>query len=89
MAKKDRMDRVDLLTAQKVEVAIVFQKMLGTEDAAAYLAENGVSEEVALRVLATPGFTRASDAGFAGEAQRQDDEQEEDDDVLPDAPWEK
>ena len=43
--------RHDDLTAQKVEVGVIFQEMLGTATAAAYLAKNKVPMHVALRVL--------------------------------------
>lgn len=43
--------RQDDLTAQKVEVGIIFQEMLDTAAAAAYLAKNKVPISTALRVL--------------------------------------
>ncbi|TSD72511.1 hypothetical protein FFI39_016880 [Janthinobacterium sp. KBS0711] len=43
--------RIDALTAQKIDVAIIFQEMLGTAVAAKYLHTNGVPLSVALRVL--------------------------------------
>lgn len=43
--------RTDELTAQRIEVALVYQQMLGTADAAAYLAALGVPETVVRRVL--------------------------------------
>lgn len=43
--------RIDALTAQKIDVAIIFQEMLGTAVAAKYLQTNGVALAVALRVL--------------------------------------
>lgn len=43
--------RHDGLTAQKVDVGVIFQEMLGTATAAAYLAKNKVPMHVALRVL--------------------------------------
>ncbi|WP_436485143.1 hypothetical protein [Janthinobacterium sp. RT4P48] len=43
--------RHDDLTAQKVEVGIIFQEMLDTAAAAAYLAKNKVPISTALRVL--------------------------------------
>ncbi|PLY39445.1 hypothetical protein CSZ94_26365 [Janthinobacterium sp. ROICE36] len=43
--------RQDDLTAQKVEVGIIFQEMLDTATAAAYLAKNRVPIATALRVL--------------------------------------
>ncbi|MGK5055286.1 hypothetical protein [Janthinobacterium sp. RB2P8] len=47
----DRRRRIDALTAQKIDVAIIFQEMLGTAVAAKYLRTNGVPLSVALRVL--------------------------------------
>ena len=46
--------RKDYLTAQKIEVALVFQQMLGTVEAELYLARNGVAPEVIARVLFQP-----------------------------------
>lgn len=43
--------RQDDLTAKKVEVGIIFQEMLDTATAAAYLAKNKVPITTALRVL--------------------------------------
>lgn len=43
--------RQDGLTAQKIDVGIIFQEMLGTATAAAYLAKNKVPMQLALRVL--------------------------------------
>lgn len=43
--------RQDGLTAQKVDVGVIFQEMLGTATAAAYLAKNNVPMHIALRVL--------------------------------------
>jgi hypothetical protein len=44
--------RRDRLTAQRVDVGLVFLEMLGTPDATAYLAQNEVPAEVSDRVLA-------------------------------------
>ena len=54
--------RQDDLTAQKVEVGIIFQEMLDTAAAAAYLAKNKVPISTALRVL-TGSRRKKSDAG--------------------------
>ncbi|MGK5058973.1 hypothetical protein ACQ4WY_18775 [Janthinobacterium sp. LB2P49] len=43
--------RSDILTAQKIDVGIIFQAMLGTISAAEYLRRSGVPLEIALRVL--------------------------------------
>lgn len=51
-------NRKDHLTAQKVEVALVFQQMLSTAEAEAYLARNGVAAEVIARVLFHPEARR-------------------------------
>ena len=59
-------DRKDYLTAQRVEVALVFQQMLSTEEAHNYLANNGVAEEVIQRVLYAPTLRRRYDAGARG-----------------------
>lgn len=50
--------RPDLLTAQRVEVAIILQAMLGTPTAAEYLKNNGVDPMVSLRVLFQPQLRR-------------------------------
>jgi hypothetical protein len=50
--------RPDALTAQKVEVAIILQAMLGIQTAAEYLANNAVDAAVALRVLYQPQLRR-------------------------------
>ncbi len=50
--------RTDHLTAQKVEVALVFQQMLSTPEAQAYLEHNGVPPEVIDRVLFHPEMRR-------------------------------
>lgn len=43
--------RVDTMTSQRVEVALVFQSMLGTNEAAEYLRDAGVPIWVSARVL--------------------------------------
>lgn len=43
--------RIDQLTSQRLEVALVFQSMLGTESAAAYLRNAGVPIWITARVL--------------------------------------
>ena len=50
--------RPDHLTAQKVEVAIILQAMLGTPSAAEYLETNAVDPEVVSRVLYQPQLRR-------------------------------
>jgi hypothetical protein len=50
--------RKDHLTAQKVEVALVFQQMLSTAEAHAYLVRNGVPAAVIERVLFHPELRR-------------------------------
>jgi hypothetical protein len=50
--------RPDHLTAQKVEVAIILQAMLGTASAAEYLATNAVDPAVVSRVLYQPQLRR-------------------------------
>lgn len=58
MQKRQRRDE---LTAQRVEVAIVFLKMLGAEDAARYMAENGIPAAVAARILDPQAVQRQGD----------------------------
>lgn len=50
--------RPDVLTAQKVEVGIVLQAMLGTQAAAEYFDNNAINRAVALRVLFQPTLRR-------------------------------
>ena len=50
--------RPDTLTAQKVEVGIILQAMLGTPAAAEYLDNNAIARSVALRVLFEPHLRR-------------------------------
>jgi hypothetical protein len=50
--------RPDTLTAQKVEVGIILQAMLGTPAAAEYLENNAIERSVALRVLFEPHLRR-------------------------------
>lgn len=59
-------ERKDQLTAQKVEVALVFQQMLSTAEAQAYLAHNGVAASVIERVLFHPPLRRMHAAGQHG-----------------------
>ncbi|QBE61860.1 hypothetical protein [Pseudoduganella lutea] len=46
--------RADVLTRQHIEVALVFQKMVGSEEALHYLKKHGVPIETARRVLFSP-----------------------------------
>jgi hypothetical protein len=46
--------RKDKLTAQRVEVGLVFQQMLSTDEAAEYMVSNRVPEDVIKRVLDDP-----------------------------------
>ncbi|WP_426113849.1 hypothetical protein [Massilia sp. PWRC2] len=46
--------RPDYLTAQKVEVGIILQAMLGTQAAVEYMASNAINHGVAARVLNQP-----------------------------------
>jgi hypothetical protein len=56
--------RPDLLTAQRIEVAIILQAMLGTPAAAEYLENNGVDPMVSLRVLFQPQRRRGRHDAF-------------------------
>lgn len=53
-----RAGRPDVLTAQKVDVAIILQAMLGTPAAAEYLENNAIDRAVCLRVLFQPELRR-------------------------------
>lgn len=46
--------RCDVVTAQRVEVGLIFQAMLGSADALDYMLKNGVPQAVAQRVLSQP-----------------------------------
>lgn len=59
-------ERKDHLTAQKVEVALVFQQMLSTAEAQVYLARNGVAASVIERVLFHPEMRRSYAATMRG-----------------------
>jgi hypothetical protein len=50
--------RPDALTAQKVEVAIILQAMLGTPTAEEYLNNNAIDHAVTQRVLFQPQHRR-------------------------------
>lgn len=54
--------RPDSLTAQRIEVGLVLNTMLGTSAASDYLARQAVSVKVARRVLSESGRRRRSDA---------------------------
>jgi hypothetical protein len=56
--------RPDLLTAQRVEVGIILQAMLGTPAAAEYLENNAVDPMVCLRVLFQPHRRRGRHDAF-------------------------
>jgi hypothetical protein len=56
--------RPDALTAQKVEVGIILQAMLGTQAAAEYLENNAIERSVALRVLFEPHLRRGHHDAF-------------------------
>lgn len=53
-------DRTNELRAQRVEVALIYQKMLGDDEARTYLKLAGVPPEVVERVLAGPTGRRPS-----------------------------
>jgi hypothetical protein len=56
--------RPDALTAQKVEVAIILQAMLGTQTAEEYLKNNAVDAAVGHRVLHQPQHRRGRHDAF-------------------------
>ena len=53
--------RRNALTAQRVEVGVIFLEMLGAADAADYMLSNAVPAEVVARVLAYPQRRRATE----------------------------
>lgn len=56
--------RPDVLMAQRIEVGIILQAMLGTPSAAEYMANNGVDPAVAQRVLHQPHLRRGRHDAF-------------------------
>ena len=58
--------RKDVLTSQKVEVALIFQEMMGTLDALAYLRSVGVCIAVTERVLSGRLALRRGPCPLAG-----------------------
>jgi hypothetical protein len=52
--------RPDSLTAQRIEVALVLNAMLGAAAATDYLGKHGVDQQVVLRVLGANGRRRGS-----------------------------
>ncbi len=54
--------RSNTLTAQRVQVGIIFLEMLGAADAAEYMLANAVPAAVVARVLAYPLRRRNADA---------------------------
>jgi hypothetical protein len=65
--------RLDRMTAGRVEVAIIFKEMLGGDDAAVYLAGNGVPQCVTERVLAGKARRRIGDDAIVCNCQRDPD----------------
>ncbi|MDB5959042.1 MAG: hypothetical protein JWP59_336 [Massilia sp.] len=57
-AAAPRSGRPDHLTAQKVEVGIILQAMLGTQAAVEYMENNAINHRVAARVLHQPELRR-------------------------------
>ncbi|MES2347305.1 MAG: hypothetical protein V4641_07015 [Pseudomonadota bacterium] len=53
--------RRDRLTAQRIDVGLVFLEMLGATDAAEYLAQSRVPDRIAERVLVGAGRRRDGD----------------------------
>jgi hypothetical protein len=70
MGDMTELRRLNGLMAGRVEVAIIFKEMLGVEDAAVYLAANGVPQRVAERVLAEIASRRISDDAVVGHCKR-------------------
>lgn len=68
-----KLRRLNRLMAQRVEVAIVFKEMLGAADSTAYMAENGIPQHVAERVLAGMTTTRTTDGAMVGYCQHDPD----------------
>lgn len=60
-------NRKDSLTAQRVEVGLVFQQMLGTDEAAEYMRTNHIPGDVIKRVLDTPADRRQADYKEVGQ----------------------
>lgn len=70
--------RKDALTSGKIETGLVFEQMLGPEDARSYLQAEGVPEAIIARVLAgtfrRPGSSESRPGGgfYAGSGRRKD-----------------
>ena len=59
---KHALGRPDSLTAQRIEVGLILNTMLGVSAASDYLARQSVSAKVARRVLSESGRRRRSDS---------------------------
>jgi hypothetical protein len=73
MGDMTKLRRLNGVMAGRVEVAIIFKEMLGVEDAAVYLAANGVPGRVAERVLAEITSRRISDDAVVGHCKSDSD----------------
>lgn len=62
VAKSYSLGRPDSLTAQRIEVGLVLNTLLGASAASDYLARQAVSAKVAQRVLSESGRRRRSEA---------------------------
>lgn len=69
--------RIDHLTAQRVEVGLVFYEMLGEADALAYLRGEHIPAEVIERVLKYPQHRRKYDGWASMQAPPPDRERTE------------
>jgi hypothetical protein len=61
IAPPQQVGRPDSLTAQRIQVGLVLNQMLGEQAASAYLARQEVNAKVAQRVLSDNGRRRAGD----------------------------
>jgi DNA mismatch repair protein MutH len=61
IAPQQQVGRPDSLTAQRIQVGLVLNQMLGEQAASAYLARQEVDAKVAQRVLSDSGRRRAGD----------------------------
>jgi hypothetical protein len=61
LTAQQQVGRPDSLTAQRIQVGLVLNQMLGEQAACAYLARQEVDARVAQRVLSDGGRRRAGD----------------------------
>jgi hypothetical protein len=56
----NRFQRTDALTRQHLDVALVFQEIIGTDEAISYLNKHGIPSDAVQRVILSPDYRRSS-----------------------------